>query len=82
MIIVTFLMAYPDAIIPIVDKGALLMVALGMYDLSVVGNHQLKSVKANDVGIKPQFVLSEPLAHRWAVRAEDQQLNNALNKFI
>lgn len=63
-------------------EGALLMVALGMYDLSVVGNHQIKTAYTKDVGLKPQFVLSEPLAHRWAVRAEDQQLNRALNMFI
>ncbi|MEM6998270.1 MAG: transporter substrate-binding domain-containing protein [Pseudomonadota bacterium] len=63
-------------------EGTLLMVALGMYDLSVVGNNQLKSIKAKNAGIKSQFVLSEPLAHRWAIRAEDQQLINGLNKFI
>ncbi len=63
-------------------EGALLMVALGMYDLSVVGNHQIKSAYTKEVGLKSQFVLTEPLAHRWAVRTEDQQLNNALNKFI
>ncbi len=63
-------------------EGTLLMVALGMYDLTVVGNHQIKSMHISNVGLKSEFVLSEPLAHRWAVRTEDQQLKRALNTFI
>ncbi len=63
-------------------EGTLLMVALGMYDLSIVGNHQIKSGYSQEVGLKSLFNLSEPLAHRWAVRTDDQQLNNALNTFI
>jgi peptidoglycan lytic transglycosylase F len=63
-------------------EGTLLMVALGMYDLSVVGNHQIKSANIKAAGLKAQFVLSEPLAHNWAVRTDEQQLNNALNTFI
>jgi membrane-bound lytic murein transglycosylase F len=34
------------------------------------------------MGLSPQFVLFEPLAHRWAVRAESDQLHSALNTFI
>ncbi len=63
-------------------EGTLLMVALGMYDLSVVGNHQLKSAYTKKIGLKSQFILSEPVAHRWAVRTDDQQLSNALNVYI
>ncbi|HIF50634.1 MAG TPA: transporter substrate-binding domain-containing protein [Thiotrichaceae bacterium] len=63
-------------------EGILLMVALGMYDLSVVGNHQINSAYTKDVGLKSQFVLSEPLPHRWVVRSNDKQLNKALNTFI
>jgi len=63
-------------------EGTLLMVALGMYDLSVVGNHQVNSAYTKGVGLQSKFVLSEPLAHRWAVRTDDQQLNSALNAFI
>ena len=63
-------------------EGALLMVALGMYDLSVVGNHQIKSAYTKEIGLKSQFVLSEPLPHRWAVRTNDKQLSKALNTFI
>jgi peptidoglycan lytic transglycosylase F len=63
-------------------EGSLLMVALGMYDLTIAGNHQIKSASAQGAGLKSQFVLSEPVAHRWAVRAADQQLQTALNTFI
>jgi peptidoglycan lytic transglycosylase F len=63
-------------------EGTLLMVALGMYDLTVVGNHQIKSAYTKGVGLKAQAALSEPLAHRWALRSEDQQLSQALNTFI
>lgn len=63
-------------------EGTLLMVALGMYDLSIVGNHQIKTGYTQEVGLKSQFILSEPLAHRWAVRTDDQQLSNALNAYI
>lgn len=63
-------------------EGALLMIALGMYDLTVVGNHQVESAFTKGIGIRTQLVLTEPLAHRWAVRTEDQQLNNALNEYI
>ena len=63
-------------------EGALLMVALGMYDLSVVGNHQINQPYTKSVGLSSKLVLSEPLAHRWAVRSRDQQLSNALNMFI
>ncbi len=63
-------------------EGALLMVALGMYDLSIVGNHQLNPAYIKKIGLKTEFALTEPLANRWAVRTEDQQLKNALDTFI
>ena len=64
------------------SEGTMLMVALGMFDLTVVGNHQLKEEYAKEVGLKKLFNLSEPLAHRWAVRGSDQQLLGAINNFI
>jgi membrane-bound lytic murein transglycosylase F len=63
-------------------EGALLMVALGMYDLSVVGNHQVSQTYTKNVGLAAKLILSEPLAHRWAVRSRDQHLTKALNLFI
>lgn len=63
-------------------EGTMLMVALGMYDLTVVGNHQITAEKSASMGIKSQFILSEPQAHRWAVRADDQQFFDSLNNFL
>lgn len=63
-------------------EGTMLMVALGMYDLTVVGNHQITAENSASVGIKSQFILSEPQAHRWAVRADDQQFFDSLNNFL
>lgn len=63
-------------------EGVLKMVSLGMYDLTVIGNHQVKTRFSKKMGLKAQFALSEPLAHQWALRAEDQQLERALNSFI
>lgn len=63
-------------------EGTLLMVALGMYDISVVGNHQLSQINTKSVGLNSKLVLSEPLAHRWAVRSNDKQLGDALNMYI
>ncbi len=63
-------------------EGTMLMVALGMYDLTVVGNHQITAGKLASVGIETQFILSEPQALRWAVRASDQQFFDSLNDFL
>lgn len=63
-------------------ESTMMMVSSGMYDLTVVGNHQLNAGKYEKAGLKVQFVLSEPLAHRWAVRTEDQQLLDSLNSFV
>lgn len=63
-------------------EGTALMVTLGMYDLTVVGNHQLTAGKSGMAGLKSQFILSEPQALRWALRADDQQLFDSLNNFI
>ncbi len=63
-------------------EGTMLMVALGMYDLTIAGNHQITAEKSASVGIKSQFILSEPQAHRWAVRTDDQQLFDSLNNFV
>lgn len=69
------------------DKGinmeaTLKMVGLGMYDLTVVGNHQLAAGRSEMSNLKSQFILSEPQAHRWAVRTADQQLFNSINEFV
>lgn len=63
-------------------EGSLAMVALGMFDLSIIGSHQIKTKLSQELGLSAQFSLSEPFAHQWAVRSNDQQLNNALNSYI
>ena len=63
-------------------EGTMLMVALGIYDLTVVGDHQITAAKPYSVGVEAQFILSEPQAHRWAVRSDRQQLFNSLNDFL
>ncbi len=63
-------------------EGTLLMVALGMYDLTVIGHHQYKHVFSQDIGIDSKFSLAEPIGHRWAVRHGNPSLLRALNNFI
>jgi len=60
----------------------LLKVAFGVYDLTVMGGHQIRSNRIEAMGLKTEFILSEPLAHRWAVRAKNNKLHNDLNMFI
>ena len=63
-------------------ETALLMVAMGIYDLTVVGSHQIKSGFVRQIGLKPHFILSEPEAHAWAVRSGDHRLLAAMNAYI
>ena len=60
----------------------MLKVALGIYDLTIVGNHQVRFNHMEGMGLSRKLVLSEPLAHRWVIRAKNDQLRNALNSFI
>ncbi len=63
-------------------EGTLLMVALGMYDMTVIGNHQYKNRFSADIGLTSMFNLAEPVAHRWAVRSDNTVLLRGLNNFI
>jgi membrane-bound lytic murein transglycosylase F len=63
-------------------EATLFMVALGMYDLTVVGSHQVKSEFARQIDLQSHFVLSEPMANSWAVRATDSRLLAAMNDYI
>ncbi len=58
------------------------LVSLGMYDLTILGSHQLKAELAKQTGIKAHFALSAPLPHAWVVRATDTQLLAAVNNFV
>jgi len=60
----------------------MLQVAVGIYDLTITGSHQIRFNRMKELGLDTKFVLFEPLAHRWVVRADSDQLHNALNEFI
>jgi membrane-bound lytic murein transglycosylase F len=68
---------------PDLDTHAILtMVSRGMYDLTVLDSNKYNKEVANEYFIRAHFPLSEPVPHAWALRADDEQLMNALNKFI
>ncbi len=60
----------------------LFRVAQGMYDLTVVGGHELKARFARQINLRAHFALTEPLPHVWMVREADRQLLTALNEYI
>ena len=63
-------------------ENTLLMVSLGMYDLTILGGHQLNKEYMDKFGVKPVLTLKEPEPQRWAVRADNTQLLTAINEFI
>jgi len=63
-------------------EATLYMVSMGMYDLTILGNHQLKSEFKRQSGVKAQFAIFEPEPHSWAVRATDSIFLSAVNDFI
>ena len=60
----------------------MLQLAFGIYDLTVIGTHQINVSHMKEMKLDTKFVLFEPLAHRWAVRTNNGQLHNELNGFI
>ena len=63
-------------------EASLSMVALGMYDLTVTGSHQSNMRFLQAMDLSAQLKLAGPLAHRWALRADNPQLAGALNEYI
>ena len=63
-------------------EASLAMVALGVYDLTVVGSHQFNMRFAQKMDLGAGLRLAGPLAHRWALRAANRQLAAALNDYI
>jgi membrane-bound lytic murein transglycosylase F len=64
------------------SEAILFRVASGIYDLTVIGGHELKAQFKRQINLRAHFPLTEPLPHVWAVREKDTQLLSALNKFI
>ncbi|MCG8325561.1 MAG: transglycosylase SLT domain-containing protein, partial [Thiotrichales bacterium] len=63
-------------------ESTLFMVSQGMYDLTVVPGHQLKSEFKRQIGLHAEFSLGEPESNVWAVRSGDSRLLANLNDFI
>ena len=63
-------------------EATMAMVGRGMFDLTVIDSNRYDNLLAAEYGIKPQFALTEPAPHAWAVRAGDEQLLSALNEFV
>lgn len=54
----------------------------GIYDLTVIGSHKVRSMLAAEPEVHAHFPVSEPLPHAWIMRAEDQRLQAAVDEFI
>jgi len=63
-------------------EETLYRVSHAMYDLTILGSHQIKAELTRQYGLKPLFTLSEPVAQAWAVRVSDHKLLSAVNGFI
>lgn len=63
-------------------EASLAMVALGVYDLTVLGSHQFNMRFAQAMDLSAGLRLAAPLPHRWALRADNRQLAEALNEYI
>lgn len=63
-------------------EQVLFHIASGVYDLTLLGGHELKAQFARQVNIRAHFSLAEPLPQVWAVREDDRLLLGALNEYI
>lgn len=63
-------------------EATLFMVSRGMYDLTVVPSHQIRSEFKRQIGLRAEFPLGEPVSNVWAVRSGDTKLLANLNAFI
>lgn len=63
-------------------EETLSLVADGIYDLTVIGSHQLNAELIRHLNLKAHFTLTDPSPHVWVVRHGDTRLLSALNDFI
>lgn len=63
-------------------EALLFMVSMGMYDLTVLPSHQIKSELSRQMNLSAQLHLAEPEKNVWLVRSESTQLQTALNNYI
>ena len=63
-------------------EAILFRVAGGVYDLTVIGAHEVNAHFSRQINVRAHFVLSEPLPHAWAVRKTDTLLLTSINEFL
>jgi membrane-bound lytic murein transglycosylase F len=63
-------------------EGTLFRVARGMYDLTVIGSHQVKPELGRQINLQAHLMLEEPEPVAWIVRRGDTQLRAALNDYL
>jgi membrane-bound lytic murein transglycosylase F len=63
-------------------EGTLFRVARGMYDLTLIGSHQVKPELGRQINLQAHFALAEPAPAAWVVRRGDTQLRAALNDYL
>jgi membrane-bound lytic murein transglycosylase F len=71
-----------DADPDMTTEAVLFRVAHGMYDLTVIGSHQVKAELARQINLKRHLALDadEPLV--WVMRESDARLKAAVNEFL
>lgn len=57
-------------------------VARGRYDLALVDDHIAKNAAAWRENVSAHLELGEPVAHRWAFRADSNQLKAAADRYL
>ena len=57
-------------------------VGRGLYDLTLVDDHVAKNAAIWHDNVRPSLELGEPVPQRWAMRADNEQLRAAANKFL
>lgn len=57
-------------------------VARGIYDLTLVDDHIVKNAALWNDDVHAVLDIGEPVAHRWALRADDRQLRAAADGFL
>jgi membrane-bound lytic murein transglycosylase F len=66
----------------ITSEALLFRVAQGIYDLTVIGSHEVNAEFSRQLNLKALLGLGEPDPLVWLVRQTDSQLLTELNKFI
>lgn len=63
-------------------EAVLFRVSQGIYDLTVIGSHEINAEFSRQLNLKAHFTLSDPQPLVWAVRQANTQLLSELNEFI